>query len=183
MLLYASLDVLLRKLYTTYSSRYPSFRYITFIHSQNLTMHIPRALTTAAAAAPRFAVYYDQWHPSSITKAQTAGITHVITAFAASTLFNVDPPQTYAPFVDVATLRSLFDDGTKMCVAIGGWGDTAGFSVGQKDDASRKTFAKGVASTLENLGYDCVGVYRRSFLYHAVMLRNDNRYRLGVPWW
>ncbi|KAI1247520.1 hypothetical protein MGN70_011410 [Eutypa lata] len=121
-------------------------------------MHIPRALTTAAAAAPRFAVYYDQWHPSSITKAQTAGITHVITAFAASTLFNIDPPQTYAPFVDVATLRSLFDDGTKMCVAIGGWGDTAGFSVGQKDDASRKTFAKGVASTLENLDYDCVDI-------------------------
>lgn len=127
-------------------------------------MHIPRAVTTvaAAAAAPRFAVYYDQWHPSSITKDQTAGITHVITAFAASTLFNSDPPQAYTPFVDVATLRSLFDEGTKVCVAIGGWGDTAGFSVGQKDEASRQTFAKGVAATIASLGYDCVGVYPRS---------------------
>ncbi|KAK7751464.1 hypothetical protein SLS62_006549 [Diatrype stigma] len=125
-------------------------------------MHIPRAATTAvaatAAAAPRFAVYYDQWHPSTITKDQTAGITHVITAFAKSTLFNSDPPQTYQPFTDLTTLRSLFDDGTKVCMAIGGWGDTSGFSVGQKDDASRKTFAKGVASAVETLGYDCVDV-------------------------
>ena len=122
-------------------------------------MHIPRAATAVAAASPRLAVYYDQWHPSSITKDQTAGITHVITAFAESTLFNSDPPQSYQPFVDVATLRGLFDEGTQVCMAIGGWGDTAGFSVAQKDQASRETFAKGVASTVESLGYDCVGTY------------------------
>ncbi|KAI2603956.1 glycoside hydrolase family 18 protein [Hypoxylon fragiforme] len=121
-------------------------------------MHIPRAVTTAAAATPRFAMYYDQWHTASPNKAQMAGITHVITAFASTTLFTSDPPGTYTPFVDVATLRSQFDDGTKICMAIGGWGDTAGFSVGQKDDASRKLYAKNVASTLESHGYDCVDV-------------------------
>lgn len=123
-------------------------------------MHIPRAVTTAtaAAAAPRFAMYYDQWHSASPTKDQTAGITHVITAFASTTLFTSDPPGTYSPFVDVASLRSQFADGTKICMAIGGWGDTAGFSVGQKTDESRKLYAKNVASTLNSLGYDCVDV-------------------------
>lgn len=127
-------------------------------------MHIPRAVTTAVAAtaAPRFAIYYDEWHPSSITKSQTAGITHVITAFAKSTLFNSDPPQTYKPFIDLDTLRPLFDNGTKFCMAIGGWGDTSGFSIAQKDEVSRQTFAKGVASVAESLGYDCIGVYCRS---------------------
>ncbi|OTB04396.1 glycoside hydrolase family 18 protein [Hypoxylon sp. CI-4A] len=122
-------------------------------------MHIPRAVTTAAAAAtPRFAMYYDQWHTASPSKDQTAGITHVITAFAGTTLFNSDPPQAYTPFTDVATLRSQFADGTKICMAIGGWGDTSGFSVGQKDETSRQTYAKAVASTLDSLGYDCVDV-------------------------
>ncbi|KAI1378568.1 glycoside hydrolase family 18 protein [Hypoxylon crocopeplum] len=122
-------------------------------------MHISRAVTaSAAAAAPRFAMYYDQWHTASPSKAQTAGITHVITAFASTTLFTSDPPGTYSPFVDVATLRSQFDEGVKVCMAIGGWGDTAGFSVGQKDDTSRKLYAKNVASTLESHGYDCVDV-------------------------
>ncbi|KAI0837170.1 glycoside hydrolase family 18 protein [Hypoxylon sp. FL0890] len=122
-------------------------------------MHIPRAVTTAAAAsAPRFAMYYDQWHTASPTKDKTAGITHVITAFASTTLFTSDPPGTYSPFVDVATLRSQFPDGTKVCMAIGGWGDTAGFSVGQKTDESRKLYAKNVASTLDSLGYDCVDI-------------------------
>lgn len=119
-------------------------------------MHVPRAVTTAAAAAtPRFAMYYDQWHTASPTKAQTAGITHVITAFAGTTIFNSG--SSYSPFVDPATLRSQFDDGTKICMAIGGWGDTAGFSVGQKDDASRKLYAQNVAAALESHGYDCVG--------------------------
>ena len=124
-------------------------------------MYIPRAAATAAAAAvaPRFAVYYDQWHPSSITKDQTAGITHVITAFAQSTLFTQDPPQPYTPFVEIAALRELFDEGTQICMAIGGWGDTAGFSAVQGDEELRKTFAKGVASTVKSLGYDCVGMY------------------------
>ncbi|KAI1459452.1 glycoside hydrolase family 18 protein [Annulohypoxylon moriforme] len=122
-------------------------------------MHIPRTVTTvAAAAAPRFAMYYDQWHTASPSKDAMAGVTHVITAFASTTLFTSDPPGTYTPFTDVATLRSQFPDGTKVCMAIGGWGDTAGYSVGQKDDTSRKLYAKNIASTLDSLGYDCVDV-------------------------
>ena len=115
------------------------------------------ALAGPAAAAKRFAMYYDQWHTAQPSKANTAGITHVITAFAGSTLFNSDPPGWYSPFIEPANLRPLFDPGVKVCMAIGGWGDTAGFSVGQKTDASRKTYAKGVASMLTQHGYDCVG--------------------------
>ncbi|KAH8882332.1 glycoside hydrolase [Thozetella sp. PMI_491] len=103
-------------------------------------------------------MYYDQWHTAAPPKANTVGITHVITAFAGTTLFNSDPPGSYSPFIDVATLRTYFDAGTKICMAIGGWGDTAGFSAGQKTDATRKTYAKGVAATLTRLGYDCVDV-------------------------
>ncbi|KAI1074315.1 glycoside hydrolase family 18 protein [Whalleya microplaca] len=121
-------------------------------------MHVPRAVTAAAAATPRFAMYYDQWHPASPSKSDTAGITHVITSFANSTLFTTDPAGTYTPFATPDSLRSLFDEGTKMCVAIGGWGDTAGYSVGQKDDASRKLYAKNVAAMLDSHGYDCIDV-------------------------
>jgi len=54
-------------------------------------------------------------------------------------------------------VRALFDQGTKVCMAIGGWGDTSGFSTGCATDATRKTYAKNVATALNNLGYDCVG--------------------------
>ncbi len=102
-------------------------------------------------------MYFDQWHTALPSPANTKGITHVITAFASTTVFTTSPPGWYAPFIDVATLRTYFDPGTKVCMAIGGWGDTAGFSVGQKTDASRKSYAKSVATTLDQLGYDCVG--------------------------
>lgn len=54
-------------------------------------------------------------------------------------------------------VRALFDDGTKVCMAIGGWGDTSGFGVGAATEESRKTYAKNIAATMDNLGYDCVG--------------------------
>lgn len=55
-------------------------------------------------------------------------------------------------------VRALFDQGTKVCMAIGGWGDTSGFSAGAATEASRKTFAANVAKVVKDLGYDCVDV-------------------------
>ena len=142
-------------------------------------MHIQRALTAAAAASgPRFAMYYDQWHTAAPPKSATAGITHVITAFAGTTLFNQDPVGWYQPFIDTNTLRTYFDAGTKVCMAIGGWGDTAGFSVGQKTDASRKLFARNVATTLDRLGYDCVGMLVP--IYPYALWLTTCRCRLGI---
>ena len=121
-------------------------------------MHLPRAATAvAAASAPRFAMYFDEWHTALPPKADTAGITHAITAFAGTTLFTTSPPGGYTPFIDVATLRTYFDPGTKICMAIGGWGDTAGYSIGQQTAATRQLYAQNIATTLDQLGYDCVG--------------------------
>lgn len=58
-------------------------------------------------------------------------------------------------------VRALFDRGTKVCMAIGGWGDTAGFSTGAASDDSRKRYAKNVADTMDRLGYDCVGEWAK----------------------
>lgn len=43
-------------------------------------------------------------------------------------------------------------------MAIGGWGDTSGFTAGAATEQTRKQFAKNVADTATRLGYDCVDV-------------------------
>lgn len=101
-----------------------------------------------------------RWHTANLPdKSQTAGVTHVITAFANSSLFAAEPAGKYEPFKPLDEIRALFDDGTKVCMAIGGWADTAGFSAGAKTDKTRKRYARNVADTLARLGYDCVGMY------------------------
>ncbi|KAI1284402.1 glycoside hydrolase family 18 protein [Xylaria sp. FL0933] len=126
-------------------------------------MHFSRFLVAAsmvglAVATPRFAMYYDQWHTASPSKSITTGITHVITAFADPLLFTTNPAGPYTPFVDPSGLRASFDEGTKMCLAVGGWGFTAGFSAGQKTEETRALFAKNVAAFLDAHGYDCVDI-------------------------
>lgn len=114
--------------------------------------------TVASAAAPRHVLYFDQYHTDVLpNKTMTAGITHVITAFANSSLFASSPmEEEYTPFMDLTSVRDLFDNGTKVCMAIGGWGDTEGFRLGVASKTSRATYAKNIATTLEKLGYDCV---------------------------
>ncbi|KAH8891828.1 glycoside hydrolase [Thozetella sp. PMI_491] len=117
------------------------------------------ASLATVASASRFVLYFDQYHTTTLpSRAETAGVTHVITAFANSSLFTTSPGGVYTPFKSVADLRTMFDDGTKVCMAIGGWGDTAGFGVGAATDTSRKLFAQNVAATADRLGYDCVDV-------------------------
>lgn len=87
----------------------------------------------------------------------TAGITHVITAFAPSTSL-ADAVSSYAPFIDLRVLRAKFDPSVKVCMAVGGWGDTDGFSKAAATDASRKLFAKNVVDVVKRLGYDCVDI-------------------------
>ncbi|KAK0632775.1 glycoside hydrolase superfamily [Immersiella caudata] len=117
------------------------------------------ATASAASQKARYILYFDQWHKTVLpNNTVTAGITHVITAFANSALFTTDPVGEYVPFMDLASVRAMFDPGTKVCMAIGGWGDTDGFSAGAANDTSRKLFAKNVAKTVKKLGYDCVDV-------------------------
>ncbi|KND92299.1 Endochitinase B [Tolypocladium ophioglossoides CBS 100239] len=117
------------------------------------------AAATAVSATPRYVMYFDQWHKTTLpSKDVTAGVNYVITAFAPSTTFNSG--SSYTPFMSVDQVRGLFDKGTKVCMAIGGWGDTAGFSTGAATDETRKAYAKNVATALMTLDYDCVGEFK-----------------------
>ncbi|KAL7781713.1 glycoside hydrolase family 18 protein [Trichoderma afarasin] len=121
------------------------------------TLAAAAVAVTGAMAKPRFLMYFDQWDTQNLPdRSVTAGVTHVTTAFAGTTLFT-DGEQ-YEPFMPLDQIRALFDEGTKICMAIGGWGDTAGFSAGAKTKQTRQTYAKNVAATVKRLGYDCVDI-------------------------
>ncbi|OAR02841.1 hypothetical protein LLEC1_07421 [Akanthomyces lecanii] len=115
------------------------------------------AATTAAAAVPRNVMYLDKWHKTTLPPRDvTAGINYVNTAFAPSTLFNSN--SSYTPFIPLEDVRKLFDEGTKVCMSIGGWGYNEGFDTAAVSDESRKRYATNVADALTNLGYDCVDI-------------------------
>lgn len=70
-------------------------------------------------------------------------------------------------------------------VAIGGWGDNAGFSTAAASETSRSTYAKNVAAMLESTGLDGVGRHLSSHQYEnlANTIFFSIRYRLGISWW
>ncbi|OAA72216.1 chitinase 18-11 [Cordyceps fumosorosea ARSEF 2679] len=117
------------------------------------------AASMASAAGPRYVMYFDEWHFDPLPpKEVTAGINYVITAFANPANFTDAQPPAYKPFMSLDKIRALFDAGTKVCMAVGGWGMNEGFDIATVSDASRKQFAKNVASVATTLGYDCVEV-------------------------
>lgn len=85
----------------------------------------------------------------------TAGINYVNMAFAHSNLFNTG--EAYKPFKPIPEVRALFDNGTKVCLSVGGWGASEGFAQACATNASRSAYAKNVAATIKALGFDCVG--------------------------
>lgn len=81
-------------------------------------------------------------------------ITEVAIAFMRSGTFN-NPTQSEWPlFTTIDEVRPKFAQGTIIQVAIGGWGDTNGFSTAAKTDESRKLFAKNVRAMLDATGAD-----------------------------
>ncbi|KAB8259989.1 glycoside hydrolase superfamily [Aspergillus pseudonomiae] len=112
-----------------------------------------------SAASLRFVMYIDQYHTQGLPDSSgTAGITHAVMAFAASTLFNGESGQSWQPFEPVDTMRKRFSPDTKLLVAIGGWGDTKGFSEGAKTEQSRATYAKNVKKMVDQFGLDGVDI-------------------------
>jgi GH18 family chitinase len=90
----------------------------------------------------------------------SSSITHVVLAFMNSNIFN-DEPGTRADwpiFMSVDETRAKFKPLTKVMIAIGGWGDTAGFELGMRTEQSRYTFAKNVAAMLVHTGADGVDI-------------------------
>ena len=72
--------------------------------------------------------------------------------------FMRDNPQDWPLFTSVPEVRSKFAPGTKVMIAIGGWGDTQGFSQGAATEQTRKHFAQNVKSMLKFTGADGVDV-------------------------
>ena len=86
--------------------------------------------------------------------ALVAHITHVELAFMQSSIFNSLQPSEFPLFADVEIVRSQFAPGTSIMVAIGGSGDTQGFSTAAATEWSRKLFAKNVKAMVDITGAD-----------------------------
>ncbi|CAD6501518.1 BgTH12-01774 [Blumeria graminis f. sp. triticale] len=112
----------------------------------------------AASIQARYVFYYDQYHKNLPPTTMNTGIDHVIMAFANSSLFTTSPAGEYVPFEDIPTLRTKFDADIKVLIAVGGWGDTAGFSMGAATEESRKLYATNIAAMLEKFGFDGVDI-------------------------
>lgn len=81
-------------------------------------------------------------------------VTHVALAFMRSEVFNVPQQSEWPLFTSVAEVRPKFAKGTKIQVAIGGWGNTDGFSQAAKTNESRRLFAENVKAMVDTTGAD-----------------------------
>lgn len=73
--------------------------------------------------------------------------------------FNDDQVRESWPlFTTVSETRVKFQEGTKVMVAIGGWGDTAGFSTAAQNRTSQARFARNVAAMVAATGADGVDI-------------------------
>ncbi|EFX05557.1 class 5 chitinase 1 [Grosmannia clavigera kw1407] len=88
-------------------------------------------------------------------------VSHVALAFMQSSLFNEfdGVKRTEWPlFTTVGQARARFAPGTKVLVAIGGWGETAAFSIAARSEQSRKRFARNVAAMVTATDADGVDI-------------------------
>lgn len=60
-------------------------------------------------------------------------------------------------------MRKQFAPGTKVMIAIGGWGDTKGFSEAARTVEGRKNWAANVAAMVKEMGAD--GEFYVTFIY------------------
>lgn len=81
-------------------------------------------------------------------------ITHVAIAFMRPLVFNQEKPESWPLWTNVKDVRTKFSKDAAVMVAIGGWGDTAGFSEAARTDESRKLFAKNIKAMIDDTGAD-----------------------------
>ncbi|ORY70372.1 glycoside hydrolase superfamily [Pseudomassariella vexata] len=97
-------------------------------------------------------------HPIVPSLDLTSSINHVILAFMGCGTFNEEAPDPSWPlFMSVSETRSKFKPGTKVMVAIGGWGDTA-FDDAARTEQSRQRFARNVKKMVDATGADGVDI-------------------------
>ncbi|KKF92177.1 Lectin-B [Ceratocystis platani] len=115
--------------------------------------------TTDSSDPARYIMYFDQWHTSVLpNKTMTAGITHIVMAFAEPLVFTTNPIGEYKPHMELDKVREMFDENVKISMAVGGWGFLVGFREGARSPESRALYAKNIAATVENFGYDGVDI-------------------------
>lgn len=83
-----------------------------------------------------------------------ADVTHVTLAFMSSSIFSVPGTSEWPLFTSVERVREKFPADTAVMIAIGGWGDTEGFSVAAANDDSRKLFAFNIQKMVNYTGAD-----------------------------
>ncbi|KAL2814105.1 glycoside hydrolase superfamily [Aspergillus granulosus] len=110
------------------------------------------------ANAKRCLMYLTGQHNIVPDASLVADITHVALAFMRSDTFNHENVTEWNLFTTVDEVRAKFAPGTTITVAIGGWGDTDGFSFAARSEESRRLFARNVRDMLEDTGADGVDV-------------------------
>lgn len=82
-------------------------------------------------------------------------VTHVALAFMRSSVFNKnDDTSDWPLFTTVDAVRPKFSVGTPIIIAIGGWGDTQGFTEAASTDEGRKLFAHNIKRMVDDTGAD-----------------------------
>ncbi|KAH6645515.1 chitinase 18-4 [Truncatella angustata] len=114
---------------------------------------------TSTRAPLRNIMYLTGQHPVVPDPDLSSPITHVILAFMQAASFNAETHGTDWPlFMSVEETRAKFLPGTKVMVAIGGWGDTEGFSIAARTEQNRHRFAANVAAMIRGTGADGVDI-------------------------
>ena len=71
-----------------------------------------------------------------------------------SSIFNQESPTDFPLWTTVSEVREKFKEGTKIMVAIGGWGDTGGFEEAARTQGGRERWAGNVGAMVEETGAD-----------------------------
>ena len=85
-------------------------------------------------------------------------VSHVALAFLPSSLFNNYTGIRWPLFTTTQRVRAQLEPDAKVMVAIGGWGDTEGFSVAARTAESRERFALNIARMVQEAGADGVDI-------------------------
>ncbi|KAG9196059.1 hypothetical protein G6011_01180 [Alternaria panax] len=117
-------------------------------------------MLAAAAANPglKYIMYLTGQHNVVPELSLVANISDVALAFMRSDIFNTPDQNEWPLFTTIDEVRAKFSEGTIVQVAIGGWGDTDGFSKAAKSKGSRKLFAINVKAMLDATGADGIDV-------------------------
>ncbi|KAJ8114056.1 hypothetical protein OPT61_g3972 [Boeremia exigua] len=117
-----------------------------------------RTATGLNQAQKRFVVYLTGQHNIVPELSLVSRVTHVALAFMRPEVFNVPDQHEWPMFTTVAEVRPKFKSGTKIQIAIGGWGNTEPFSIAAKTEKSRKLFAKNIRAMIDATGADGVDI-------------------------